>query len=56
MGYGIGQAHKLGKKNRKRLDNITDPSSAPSTLSYSYEKLNKTLMSQIKIINCKYKF
>ena len=41
MAYGIDRAHKLGKQNKKRLDNTTDPSSAPSTSSYSYEKLNE---------------
>ena len=28
-------------KNRERLDNTTVPSSAPSTPSYSYDKLNE---------------
>ena len=40
MAYGIGQAQKTGKQNRKKLDNTTDTSSAPSTPSYSYDKLN----------------
>ena len=40
MAYGIDQAHKLGK-NRKRLENTTDPSKLPSTLSYSYNRLNE---------------
>ena len=41
MAYGIGRAYKLGKQNRKRLDNATDPSSEPSTPSYSYNKFNE---------------
>ena len=41
MAYGIGQARKLGKQNRKRLENTTDHSSVPSTPSYSYNSLNK---------------
>ena len=41
MAYGIGQTQKLGKQNRKRLDNTTDPYSAPSTPSYRYDKLNE---------------
>ena len=41
MAYEIGRAHKLGKQNRKRFDNTTDPPSAPSTLLYSYDKLNE---------------
>ena len=41
MAYGIAQAHKLRKQNIKRLYNTTNLSSAPSTHSYSYEKLNE---------------
>ena len=41
MAYVVGRAHKPRKQNRKRLDNTTDPSSAPSTPSYSYDKLNE---------------
>ena len=41
MAYGIGRDHKLGKNNINQLDNTTYPSSAPSTPSYSYEKLNE---------------
>ena len=41
MALGIGQAYKIGKQNRKRLDTTNDPSSAPSTSSYSYEKFNE---------------
>ena len=40
MAYRIGRARKLRKPNIKRLENTTHPSSAPSTPSYSYEKLN----------------
>ena len=40
MAYGIGRANKLGKQNRKLIDNTTDTSSALSTPSYSYDKLN----------------
>ena len=40
IAYGIGRAHKIGKQNRKLIDNTTDPSSAPSNPSYSYDKLN----------------
>ena len=48
MAYVIGRAHKLGKQNRKRLDNITDPSSAPSNPSYSYNELNENNAIPIK--------
>ena len=41
MAYGIGRAYKLGNQNRKILDNATDPSSEPSTPSYSYNKFNE---------------
>ena len=41
MYYGIGRDHKLGKKNRKQLDNTTDPSSEPPTPSFSDSKLNE---------------
>ena len=41
MAYEIGRFHKIGKLNRKILDNTTEPSSAPSTHSYSYYKLNE---------------
>ena len=41
MAYGIDQDHKLGKQNRNWLDNTTDTSSAPSTPSYSYDKLKE---------------
>ena len=41
MVYGIGQAHKLRKQNRKKLDNTTDSYSSPSTPSYSYNKLSE---------------
>ena len=40
MAYGIGRAHKLRKKNIKKLENTTDNSLAPSTPSYSYDTLN----------------
>ena len=39
MAYRIGRVRKLGK-NRKQLDNTTDPSSAPPASSYSYDELN----------------
>ena len=41
MAYGIGQACKPGKQNRNELDNTTDPSSAPSTPSYSSDNFNE---------------
>ena len=41
MAYENGRARKLGKQNRKQLDRATDPSSAPSTPLYSYDKLNE---------------
>ena len=41
MAYGIGQARKLGKHKKKLIYNTTDPSSAPSTTSYSYDELNE---------------
>ena len=41
MAYGIVWAHKLGKQNRKQLDNTTDNYSSPSNTSYSYDKFNK---------------
>ena len=41
MAYGIGWSHKLRKQNIKQLDNTTDPSSAPPTLSFTYNKLNE---------------
>ena len=41
MACGIGRAHKLGKQNRKQLYKTTDTYSSPSTLSYSYDKLNE---------------
>ena len=41
MAYGIVWARKLGKQNRKQLDNTTDNYSAPSNTSYSYDKYNK---------------
>ena len=41
MTYGIGLANKLGRENRKRLENPTDTPSEPSTPSYSYYKLNE---------------
>ena len=41
MAYKIVQACKIGKENRKRLDNTTDTSSAPSTPSNSYVKFNE---------------
>ena len=40
MAYKIGQSHKIGKQNRKLPDNTTDTSSAPSTPSDSYNKLD----------------
>ena len=41
MAYGIDQAHKIRKQNRKIIDSTTDPYSEPSTSSYSYNKLNE---------------
>ena len=41
MAYGIFWAHNIRKKNRKRLDNTTDTSSAPLAPSYIYGKLNE---------------
>ena len=41
MAYGIGRAHKLVKQNINRLYNTIYPSSAASTLSYIYNKLNE---------------
>ena len=41
MAYGIGRGHRIGKQNRKQLDNINDPSLESSTSSYSYDKLNE---------------
>ena len=41
MVYVIDRYQKLGKQDIKRLDNTTDPSSAHSTPSNSYEKLIK---------------
>ena len=41
MAYGIGQAHKTGKQNRKILDKTTEPSSSPSTNLYIYGKSNE---------------
>ena len=41
MAYGIVRAHKLCKQDRNWLDNTTYTSSAPSTPSHSYEKLNE---------------
>ena len=41
MAYGIGGAHKLEKLNIKRLNNTNKSFSAPSTPSYSYNKLNE---------------
>ena len=52
MAYGIGQAHKLGKQNRKRLDKTTDTYSLRSTPSYSYDKLNEnTDINSKNIVN-----
>ena len=54
MAYGIVWAHKLVNQNRKWLDNTTDPSSAPSTPSYSYNKLNEyTDITSKKNIHCR---
>ena len=39
MAYGIGRSRKLGKQNRKQLNNNTDTFSTPSTASFSYKKL-----------------
>ena len=41
MAYRIVQAQKRVKQNRKRIDNTTDPYSAPSTPSYSYGNFNE---------------
>ena len=41
MAYVIGRDQKILKQNIKRLENTTDNSSAPSTHSYSYYKLNE---------------
>ena len=41
MAYGIGQARKLGKQNRKIIYNTSHTSSEPSIPSYSYDKLNE---------------
>ena len=41
MSYGIHGSHKIGKQNRKQLDNTTDPSSALPTLAYSYDRSNE---------------
>ena len=43
-------AHKIGIQNRKKLDNTTDPSSAPSIPSYSYERLNKNTDSNTTVV------
>ena len=48
MAYGIGLDQKTGKQNRKRIDNTTNTSSAPSTPSYSYDKLNENIYITIK--------
>ena len=39
--YVIGRYQKHGKQKRKLLENTTDHSSAPSTPSNSYKKLNE---------------
>ena len=41
------------RKNRNRLDKTTDTSSAHSTPSYSYDKLNVNTDITRKIINCR---
>ena len=41
MAHAIGRAQKLGKQNKKRLDNTTNNFSSPSNPSYSYNKLNE---------------
>ena len=41
MTYWIFQGQKLGKQNKKRLDNTTNTSLAPSTPSNSNEKMNE---------------
>ena len=41
MANGIGQAHKLGKQNRKRPVSTTEPSYAYSTTSNHHELLKK---------------
>ena len=41
MTYGIVQYRKVGRQNRKRLDNTIYTSSATSILSYIYDKLNE---------------
>ena len=50
MAYEIGQAHKPGKQDRKRLDNTTDHSSEPSTPSYSYSRLNENADSNTTVV------
>ena len=41
MADEIGRSHKLGKPNRKRVENTADFSSAPLTPSYNYYKWNE---------------
>ena len=43
----IGQAHKLGYKNRKQPGRTTDPSNSPSITSNIHESWIKTLISQV---------
>ena len=38
------------KLNRKRLDNAIDPSSSPSTPSYSYDRLNENSDSSTNVV------
>ena len=37
----IGRVQRLGKQNRNRLENNTNPSSAHSTPSYCYQNFNE---------------
>ena len=50
MAYGIGPDQKLGKQNRKRLDNTTDPFSSHSIPSYSCDRLNESTDSNTIIV------
>ena len=50
MAYGIGRSQKLGKQNRKQLENTADTSLAPVTPSYSYDNLNKNTDWNITVV------
>ena len=48
MANKIGQAHKLGKTNRKQNDSTNDPSNITSSTSNSNEKFNQNMYITIK--------